>query len=138
MSNSANSMNPTNPMNQSNPTNPKNHKSILFQNNKRGQAPPRRTKKSKLKNRNSPKDKPETKQEIFKRAFDDMCKGLNRFGPKEILNLMVIHSHRDDVVHQLLTRFPTVVALGDFLNTLPVHKVDKRTFRRLERSGCIV
>jgi len=115
-----------------------NHGSILIENRKKAKMPEKKAKKGKLMGRNSPKDKPETKQEVFKRAFDDMCKGLNRFGPKEILNLMVIHSHRDDVVHQLLTRFPTVVALGDFLNTLPVHKVDKRTFRRLERSGCIV
>lgn len=41
-------------------------------------------------NRNKPKDKPKGKEEVFKKAFEDMCKGLDRFGPKEILNLMVI------------------------------------------------
>lgn len=88
-------------------------------------------------NRNKPEDDPKTREEVLKKAFDDMCKGLNRFGPKEILNLMVIHSHRDEVIHQLLIRFPTVVAFGDFLSTLPVRKVNKRTLRRLQRSGCI-
>ena len=66
-------------------------------------------------NRNKPEDKPKSKEEVFKKAFEDMCKGLDRFGPKEILNLIVIHSHRDDIVHHLLVQFPTVVALGDFL-----------------------
>ena len=89
-------------------------------------------------NRNNPKDKPETKEEVFKRAFDDMCKGLDKFGPKEILNLMVNHSHHDDIVHQLLIQFPTVVALGDFLSTLPIWKVNERTLKRLQRSGCLV
>jgi len=89
-------------------------------------------------NRDKPEDDPKTMEEVLKRAFDDMCKGLNRFGPREILNLMVIHSHRDAVVQQLLIRYPTVVAFGDFLSTLPVREVNKRTLKRLQRSGCIV
>jgi len=89
-------------------------------------------------NRNKPEDKPKSKEEVFKMAFEDMCKGLDRFGPKEILNLMVVHSHRDDIVHHLLVQFPTVVAWSDFLHTLPVRKVNKRTFKRLQRSGSIV
>jgi hypothetical protein len=89
-------------------------------------------------NRDNPEDSPKTREEVLKKAFDDMCKGLNRFGPKEILNLMVIHSHRDEVVHQLLIRYPTVVAIGDFLSTLPVREVNKRTLKRLQKSGCIV
>ena len=89
---------------------------------------------------NKPKElnEPKSEEEVFKKAFEDMCKGLNKFGPKEILNLMVSHSHRDDVVHHLLVQFPTVVALGEFLHTLPVQKVDKRTLKRLQKSGCIV
>ena len=89
-------------------------------------------------NRNKPEDEPKSKEEVFKKAFEDMCKGLEKFGPKEILNLMVVHSHRDDVVHHSLVQFPTVVALGDFLRTLPVRKVNKRTFKRLQTSGSIV
>lgn len=89
---------------------------------------------------NKPKEpnNPKSEGEVFKKAFEDMCRGLDRFGPKEILNLMVIHSHRDDIVHHLLVQFPTVVAWSDFLHTLPVRKVNKRTFKRLQRSGCIV
>jgi hypothetical protein len=89
-------------------------------------------------NRNKQEDVPKTQEEVLKKAFDDMCRGLNKFGPKEILNLMVIHSHRDEVVHQLLIRYPTVVAIGDFLSTLPVREVNRRTLKRLQRSGCIV
>jgi hypothetical protein len=89
-------------------------------------------------NRNKPDDKPKSKEEVIKKAFDDMCKGLDKFGPKEILNLLVNHSHHDDVVQQLLIQFPTVVALGEFLQTLPIRRVNKRTLKRLQRSGCIV
>ena len=89
-------------------------------------------------NRNKQEDKPKSKEEVFGKAFEDMCKGLDRFGPKEILNLMVVHSHRDDIVHHLLVQFPTVVAWSEFLHILPVRKVNKRTFKRLQRSGCIV
>jgi len=114
--------------------------SIAFTDNwkKKGERAKKKAEKGTVMNRNKSKDKPKSQEEIFKKALDDMCKGLNRFGPKEILNLIATHSHRDDVIHQLLIRFPTVVALGDFLNTLPVYKVDKRTFRRLQGSGCIV
>ena len=97
-----------------------------------------KAKKDALMNRNKSKNRPKSQEEVFKKALDEMCKGLNRFGPKEILNLMVIHSHQDEVIRQLLVRFPTVVALGDFLNTLPVRKVNKTTLKRLQRSRCIV
>ena len=95
-------------------------------------------KRNTLKNRINPEDKPKSKEEVLKKAFEDMCKGLDRFGPKEILNLMIIHSHRDEVIHQLLPQFPTVVALGQFLSTLPIQKVNKRTLNHLRRSGCVV
>ncbi len=89
-------------------------------------------------NPNKPEDAPKTMEEVLKRAFGDMCMGLNKFGPREILNLMVIHSHRDEVVQYLLTRFPAVVAVGDFLNTLPVQEVNEKTLKHLQRSGCVV
>ncbi len=105
----------------------------------------KRAKKAEKKSRNGnrmnpdkPEDTPRTREEILKKAFGDMCKGLNTFGPREILNLMVIHSHRDEVVQHLLTRFPAVVAIGDFMSTLPVQEVNERTLKRLQRSGCLV
>lgn len=117
-----------------------NESGILFKHNrkKRAKRTERKVKDDNRMSRNKLEEKPKDKEEVFKTAFEDMCNGLNRFGPKEILNLMVIHSHRDEVVHRLLIRFPTVVALGDFLHTLPIRKVNKRTLKSLERSGCIV
>jgi hypothetical protein len=76
---------------------------------------PNKPKEPNKPNKPNEPNEPKSKEEVFKKAFEDMCKGLDRFGPKEILNLMVIHSHRDDIVHHLLVQFPTVVALGDFL-----------------------
>ena len=84
------------------------------------------------------KDKPITRQDILKIAFQDMCKGLDKFGPGEILDLLVIHSRRDEVVRYLLTQYPTTVALGNFLSRMPIQKVNKRTFKRLQKRGCIV
>ena len=75
--------------------------------------------------------------EIFERAFDDMCKALDKFGPGEILDLLIIHSRQDPVVCDLLTRFPTVVSVVEFLSTLPIVKVDKKTYERLKERGCI-
>ena len=113
------------------------HRTTLLINDKTKELR-KKARRSNLVDRNNPRNQSQTKEEVLKKAFEDMCKGLDKFGPKEILNLMVVHSHRDDVVHHLLVQFPTVVALGDFLRTLPVRKVDKRTFNRLQRRGWIV
>jgi hypothetical protein len=67
-----------------------------------------------------------------------MCVALDQYGPGEILDLLIIHSRKDPVVRDLLTRFPTVVVLGEFLHTLPIVKVNKRTLRHLERSGYLI
>ena len=88
---------------------------------------------------NKPKDdNPESKEEIWDKAFMDMCKGLDAYGPREILNILVENARRDEIVFHLLARFPTVVVLGDFLHSLPIQKVDKRTLKRLERKGWLV
>jgi len=86
----------------------------------------------------SEKTETNIREEVFKRAFDDMCKALDRYGPDEILDLLVIHSRTDPVACDLLTRFPTVVVLGKFLHSLPIIKVDKRTLKRLEKRGCLL
>ena len=83
-------------------------------------------------------DKPHTREEILERAFDDMCKSLDKFGPGEILDILITYSRQDPIVLYLLTRFPTVVAIGELLSNLPIVKVDKRTYKRLERRGWIV
>lgn len=77
-------------------------------------------------------------QEILEKASRELFRSLNKFGPNEVLDLLVAHSHNDPVVGDLLTRFPTVVALGEFLSTLPIVKVDKRTYKRLKRRGCLI
>lgn len=66
-------------------------------------------------------------EKILEEASKDLCTALNKFGPNEVLDLLVIHSHNDPVLYDLLTRFPTVVALGEFLNSLPVVRMDEKT-----------
>ncbi len=75
---------------------------------------------------------------ILEKASKDMCESLGKFGPTEVLDLLVIHSHRDPVVNNLLMGFPRIVSVAKFLKTLPVVKVDKRTLNRLKKNGCIV
>jgi hypothetical protein len=81
------------------------------------------------------KDKPNSVEDVWQRAFGDMCVALDAYGPREILHLLVINSRRDEVVHQLLLRFPTVVALGDFLASLPTFKSPKRKRARKGKKG---
>ena len=84
------------------------------------------------------KDKPNSVEDVWQRAFGDMCKGLDKFGEAEILDLLVTHSRRDVIMNGLLIRYPSVVALGNFLSRMPIQKVNKRTFKRLERKGCLL
>ena len=83
-------------------------------------------------------DKPETREEVLERAFNDMCKSLDKFGPGETLDLLIAHSRLDPVVFYLLTRFPAVLAIGDLLSNLRVVKVDKGTYKRLKKRGWIL
>jgi len=83
------------------------------------------------------KDKPKSKEEVWDEPFVAMCKGLNAYGPREILNILVENARQDEVILQLLVRFPTVVSLSEFLHTLPIVKVNKRMLKRLENRGLI-
>ena len=67
-----------------------------------------------------------------------MCKSLDAFEPREVLDLLVTPSRRDVIVNELLIRVPSVLALGEFLSRMPIQKVNKRAFKRLERSGCLI
>ena len=78
------------------------------------------------------------REEVRDEPFVVMCKALDTFGPKEILNILVENARQDEVIHQLLVQFPTVVSLSEFLHTLPVIKVNKRTLKRLEKRGCLL
>ena len=78
------------------------------------------------------------REEVRDEPFVVMCKALDTFGPKEILNILVENARQDEVIHQLLVQFPTVVSLSEFLHTLPIVKVDKKTYKRLERRGWLI
>ena len=79
-----------------------------------------------------------SREEIWDEPFVAMCKALDTFGPKEVLGLLVENARQDDIILQLLVRFPTVVSLSEFLHTLPIVKVNKKTLRRLEKSRCLL
>jgi hypothetical protein len=83
------------------------------------------------------KDKVKSREEILDEPFVVMCKALDTFGPREILNILVENARQDEVIHQLLVQFPTVVSLSEFLHTLPIVKVNKRMLKRLEKRGLI-
>ncbi len=78
------------------------------------------------------------REEIWDEPFVAMCKALDTFGPKEVLGLLVENARQDEVIHQLLVQFPTVVSLSEFLHTLPTIKVSKRIFKKLQRKGYVI
>jgi hypothetical protein len=89
-------------------------------------------------NRNKPKDEPNSIEDVQQKAFNSMIESLNRYGPTEILRILTENSRNDTICRDLLTRFPTVVSLSEFLHTLPTIKVSKRIFKKLQREGCII
>ena len=86
----------------------------------------------------SKENKPDSTEDVFQKAFKIMCSALDKYGPGEVLHTLVANSRNDIVCRHLLLRFPTTVALGKFLSTLPVIKVNKRTLKRLEKRGCLL
>ena len=84
-------------------------------------------------------DKPDSVEDVWEKAFGDMCAGLDKYGRYEILTLLVANSHRDTVVNDLLATYPSVVATGKFLSNFRFTvKVSKRLFKKLEREHCIL
>ncbi len=83
-------------------------------------------------------DKPHTGEEVFEQAFEKMCLALDKFGPGEVLRILTENSLNDPICRHLLFRFPTTVALGDFLRTLRTVKVSKRLFKKLQKEHCIL
>jgi hypothetical protein len=70
-------------------------------------------------------------EEILKIAYKEMCKALNSFGSGETLRLLLELSRDDLIVNELLTRYPFIVAIGDFLIGKPIVQVDEKTFQTL-------
>ena len=89
-------------------------------------------------NRNKPKDEPNSIEDVQQKAFNSMIESLNRFGPGEILNILIANSRNDTICLNLLAQFPTVVSLSEFLHTLPTIKVSKRIFKKLQRKGYVI
>ena len=83
-------------------------------------------------------NEPKSREEVFEQAFEKMCLALDKFGPGEVLRILTENSRNDPICRALLLRFPTTVALGNFLSTLPVIKVSKRTLKRLENMNCLL
>ncbi len=89
--------------------------------------------------KSKPKEhKPDSTEDVWERAFGDLCVGLDKFGSKEILDLLVTHAHRDRVVFGLLITYPRVTATVEFLSTLRAVKVSKRLFHKFQRERCIL
>ncbi len=67
-------------------------------------------------------------KEIMEKAIADMVGSLNRFGPSETLGLLITFSNIDPVLAELLSRFPSLVATGDFLFDRPTFEVSQKEF----------
>jgi len=89
-------------------------------------------------NRSKLKDEPDSVEDVFQKAYIEMCESLDRFGPGEVLQILIANSRNDTICRDLLTRFPVTVAFGNFLSTLRTVKVDKKTYKRLERRGWLI
>jgi hypothetical protein len=74
-------------------------------------------------------------EKVLQQASKDMCKALNSFGSGETLRLLLEFSQNDPIVNELLTRYPSIVAIGDFLIGKPTVQVDEKTFQTLMESN---
>jgi len=70
-------------------------------------------------------------KETLRKASQDMVKSLNTFGSENTLRLLLEFSKEDLIVNELLTRYPFIVAIGDFLIGKPIVQVDAKTFQTL-------
>ncbi len=96
-------------------------------------------KRSKSKGNESKEHKPDSVESVWEKAFGAMCAGLDEYGRYEILNILVSNSHRDRVCHELLTTYPGVTSIGEFLRNFHFNvKVSKRLFIKLQREHCIL
>ena len=70
-------------------------------------------------------------EKTLKVASKEMCKALNTFGSGETLRLLLEFSRCDPIMNELLTKYPSIVAIGDFLLGKPTVEVDQKTFETL-------
>ncbi len=64
-------------------------------------------------------------KETRERASKELFKALNAFGPSETLKLLLEFSRNDLIVRELLTMYPSVVSIGDFLYKKRTVNLDK-------------
>lgn len=68
-------------------------------------------------------------KETLEKASKELYKTLNVFGPSETLKLLLEFSRDDLIVRELLTMYPSVVSVGDFLFGRPTVQLDEEAFR---------
>jgi hypothetical protein len=59
---------------------------------------------------------------MMEKGFEAMVQALNTFGPSETLSMLLRFSNGDPVMNHLLTKYPSVVAIGDFFGRLLVYE----------------
>ena len=70
-------------------------------------------------------------ENVLEQASKDMCRALNSFGTGETLRLLLEFSRNDPIVNELLVKYPSIIAVGDFLNGKPTVQDDEKTFQTL-------
>ena len=70
-------------------------------------------------------------KEALETTSKELCKSLNTFGSVETLRLLLEFSQYDPIVNELLAKYPSIVAIGDFLIGKPTVQVDPKTFQTL-------
>ena len=53
-------------------------------------------------NRNKPKDEPNSIEDVQQKAFNSMCSALDKYGPEEILRILIANSDSDKICLNLL------------------------------------
>ena len=66
-------------------------------------------------------------KKILEEASKELCKSIEKFGSNEVLGLLILHAHNDAIAYDLLTKFPMVVSLREFLGTLPIVRMEEKT-----------
>lgn len=57
-------------------------------------------------------------ENMMEKGSEAMAQALNTFGPSETLNMLLRFSNDDPVMNHLLTKYPSVVAVGEFFGRL--------------------
>jgi hypothetical protein len=61
-------------------------------------------------------------EKAIEEGSEAMVQALKTFGPSETLNLLLYFSNNDPVLNQLLIKYPSIVAVGEFFSRMLVYK----------------